>query len=159
VSEACLLDFGIARPLDADTLTGRGALVGTPGYMAPERVRGEETVDPASDIFSLGCVLFECLLGRLDDLMCGYGVFRVNGECVPGVDAVSWIHTFTHQRIVALADGDETSSGFVCDQPVFKVVPWTADRAKDARYVTVERLYNSSTGSHVLSPSSRAPRS
>ena len=64
VSEACLLDFGIARPVDADTLTGRGALVGTPGYMAPERVRGEEGATPASDIFSLGCVLFECLLGR-----------------------------------------------------------------------------------------------
>ena len=64
VSEACLLDFGIARPGDADTLTARGALVGTPGYMAPERVRGDEATDPASDVFSLGCVMYECLLGR-----------------------------------------------------------------------------------------------
>ena len=64
VSRACLLDFGIARPLEATTLTARGALVGTPGYMAPERVRGDDVRDPASDIFSLGCVIFECLIGR-----------------------------------------------------------------------------------------------
>ena len=64
VGEACLLDFGIARPDGAATLTAQGALVGTPGYMAPERVRGEEASDPASDVFSLGCVLFECLVGR-----------------------------------------------------------------------------------------------
>ncbi|MBX3188836.1 MAG: serine/threonine protein kinase [Labilithrix sp.] len=65
-SGACLLDFGIARPREAVTLTARGALVGTPGYMAPERVRGDEPSerDPASDVFSLGCVLYECLLGR-----------------------------------------------------------------------------------------------
>ena len=64
VTEACLLDFGIARDDGAPVLTARGVLVGTPGYMAPERVRAEERADPASDVFSLGCVLFECLVGR-----------------------------------------------------------------------------------------------
>jgi len=63
-SRACLLDFGIARSSTSTTLTARGALVGTPGYIAPERVRGAEGQDPASDVFSLGCVLYECLLGR-----------------------------------------------------------------------------------------------
>jgi serine/threonine protein kinase len=58
-----LLDFGIARDLAAPPLTKTGALVGTPGYMAPEQARGER-VTPAADVFALGCVLFECLVGR-----------------------------------------------------------------------------------------------
>lgn len=61
---AKLLDFGVARPLDAATLTKRGALVGTPGYMAPEQVRGEGPARANADIFALGCVLFECLAGK-----------------------------------------------------------------------------------------------
>ncbi|HSO37132.1 MAG TPA: serine/threonine-protein kinase [Labilithrix sp.] len=58
-----LLDFGIARDAAAATLTRTGALVGTPGYMAPEQARGEKAT-PAADVFALGCVLFECLTGR-----------------------------------------------------------------------------------------------
>jgi serine/threonine protein kinase len=60
---ACLLDFGLARPADATTLTAHGALVGTPGYVAPERVRADDDARPPGDVFSLGCVLYECLLG------------------------------------------------------------------------------------------------
>ena len=58
-----LLDFGIARDLAAPPLTKTGTLVGTPGYMAPEQARGERAT-PAADVFALGCVLFECLVGR-----------------------------------------------------------------------------------------------
>ncbi len=60
-----LLDLGIARIEQAAvTLTRAGALVGTPGYMAPEQARGQSDVSPRADIFALGCVLFECLTGR-----------------------------------------------------------------------------------------------
>jgi tetratricopeptide (TPR) repeat protein len=61
---ATLIDFGIARLAGGgQRLTTPGAMLGTPGYVAPEQARGEE-VDARADVFSLGCVLFKCLTGR-----------------------------------------------------------------------------------------------
>ena len=66
-AEAVLLDFGVARAAHVDVpaslRTRTGALLGTFGYMAPEQARRAKSVGPASDIFALGCVLFECLTG------------------------------------------------------------------------------------------------
>ncbi|RLB51391.1 MAG: hypothetical protein DRJ42_16925 [Deltaproteobacteria bacterium] len=60
-----VLDFGIARVLEGTrAITKTGALIGTPGYMSPEQARGETSLGPPSDIFSLGCVLFECITGH-----------------------------------------------------------------------------------------------
>ena len=60
---AKVLDFGIARLMDAGTkLTVAGAIAGTPRYMSPEQVEGRE-VDLRADIYSLGIVLFEALTG------------------------------------------------------------------------------------------------
>ncbi|WP_437720727.1 protein kinase domain-containing protein [Sorangium sp. So ce861] len=65
VERATLLDFGIARDLRlARSLTAPGAILGTPGYMAPEQARGEATIDARADVFALGCMLFECVAGR-----------------------------------------------------------------------------------------------
>ncbi|WP_437332009.1 protein kinase domain-containing protein [Sorangium sp. So ce394] len=65
IERATLLDFGIARDLRlARSLTAPGAILGTPGYMAPEQARGEPTIDARADVFALGCMLFECLAGR-----------------------------------------------------------------------------------------------
>ncbi|MFN0084998.1 MAG: protein kinase domain-containing protein [Blastocatellia bacterium] len=67
-----ILDFGIARVKhaispDAETMTGAatrpGTIIGTMGYMSPEQVRGEQA-DAPSDIFSLGCVLYEMVSGQ-----------------------------------------------------------------------------------------------
>jgi tetratricopeptide (TPR) repeat protein len=59
-----VLDFGIARHVHhAGLLTHTGAILGTPGYMAPEQVRGETSLDARTDVFSLGCVLYRCLTG------------------------------------------------------------------------------------------------
>ena len=62
-ARAKLLDFGIAR-LHGAPITRTGHVLGTIGYMAPEQARGERDLDVRVDVFSAGCVLFECLAGR-----------------------------------------------------------------------------------------------
>jgi eukaryotic-like serine/threonine-protein kinase len=61
--EKCiLLDFGVAR-FDGAHTTGDGVLVGTARYMSPEQIGSEHAPGPASDLFSLGLLLYECLTG------------------------------------------------------------------------------------------------
>jgi eukaryotic-like serine/threonine-protein kinase len=63
-----LLDFGIAKsvgPALASPATRTGTLIGSPHYMSPEQVRRSKEVDPRSDLWSLGVILFQCLTGRL----------------------------------------------------------------------------------------------
>ncbi|MFE1292233.1 bifunctional serine/threonine-protein kinase/ABC transporter substrate-binding protein [Streptomyces sp. NPDC058751] len=61
-----LIDFGIARAPEDHTLTATGMVVGTPGYLSPEQAegRGGDGIGPASDVFSLGCVLAFAATGR-----------------------------------------------------------------------------------------------
>ena len=61
---AHIMDFGIARSLKAKGITGDGIMVGTPEYMSPEQVKGEET-DQRSDIYSLGIIIFEMVTGKI----------------------------------------------------------------------------------------------
>ncbi|PWN02588.1 serine/threonine protein kinase [Nocardioides silvaticus] len=56
-------DFGIARAADDAQITRTGAVMGTPQYLSPEQARGNPAV-PASDVYALGVVAFECLVGR-----------------------------------------------------------------------------------------------
>jgi serine/threonine protein kinase len=63
--QARLLDFGIVMfQADMPTLTQPGAILGTPAYMSPEQAYGDEQIDHRTDLFSLGCVLHECLCGQ-----------------------------------------------------------------------------------------------
>jgi serine/threonine protein kinase len=61
-------DFGICRAItqasDADPITLAGMAVGTPQYMSPEQAAGEREIDGRSDVYSLGCVLYEMLVGE-----------------------------------------------------------------------------------------------
>ncbi|HXF61806.1 MAG TPA: serine/threonine-protein kinase, partial [Caldilineaceae bacterium] len=59
-----LSDFGIARALDAPELTSAGRTIGTPAFMAPEQCAGLADIDGRADIYSLGAVLYRCLVGR-----------------------------------------------------------------------------------------------
>ncbi len=64
---AVVADFGVARAIRAaggETLTATGVAVGTPTYMSPEQGAGERELDSRSDIYSLGCVVYEMLAGQ-----------------------------------------------------------------------------------------------
>lgn len=62
VERALLTDFGLARAADDVSMTRWGIIAGTPEYMSPEQARGE-TLDGRSDLFSLGCLLYEMATG------------------------------------------------------------------------------------------------
>ena len=65
IERVTLLDFGIAHHAEARAaLTRTGVVLGTPEYMSPEQARGQREISPAADIFSLGCVIYECVTGR-----------------------------------------------------------------------------------------------
>ena len=67
---AVVTDFGVARAIGvgrgpaADVITEPGIAVGTPTYMSPEQASGEQALDGRSDLYSLGCVLYEMLVGE-----------------------------------------------------------------------------------------------
>ena len=58
-----VMDFGIAKSEAGGNLTATGSIMGTPNYMSPEQAKGLK-VGPRADLFSLGCVLYECLSGQ-----------------------------------------------------------------------------------------------
>jgi serine/threonine-protein kinase len=64
--QAYVADFGIAKAIVAagDTLSSPGLAVGTPAYMSPEQALGSANLDGRSDLYSLGCVVYEMLTGE-----------------------------------------------------------------------------------------------
>jgi TolB-like protein/Tfp pilus assembly protein PilF len=65
--QAIVADFGIARAVQVaggERLTGTGLAIGTPAYMSPEQAMGLAEVDARSDVYALGCVVYEMVVGR-----------------------------------------------------------------------------------------------
>jgi tRNA A-37 threonylcarbamoyl transferase component Bud32 len=82
-----VMDFGIAKAAASGNITRTGAILGTPNYMAPEQARGGQ-VDGRADLFSLGCVLYECLTGRrpfVGDSVTAI-LLKILNEAPPAVD-------------------------------------------------------------------------
>jgi serine/threonine-protein kinase len=91
---AALTDFGLAKGAAHTVLTRPGQVLGTLDYLAPELVRGGDAT-PASDIYALGCVAFECLAGRPpfgDRSLFGVGTAHLEDEPPdpPTSPEVSW---------------------------------------------------------------------
>lgn len=86
---AKLTDFGIARELNDEGVTSTGKVIGTTDYVAPEQAMGKD-VDPRSDIYSLGIVLYEMLTGDVPfeaDNQIGVAMKHVNEE-LPDVQSI-----------------------------------------------------------------------
>jgi serine/threonine-protein kinase len=60
-----LTDFGIAKDLDAEALTATGRTLGTAAYMSPEQIRGTPAVSHKTDLYALGVVLYQMLVGKV----------------------------------------------------------------------------------------------
>lgn len=90
-----LIDFGIAKHHQAETMTKSGTLWGTPAYMSPEQARGDEVRGPA-DIYAIGVILYELICGNLPfhaSTQMGYAVKHINEEArhlssIPGLESV-----------------------------------------------------------------------
>ncbi len=82
--ESCyLVDFGVSlTSKDIDRLTNGKSAVGTPGYMSPEQERNED-LDPSSDIYSLGIVLYEALCGIRPTIGEYKPLSSINGAAIP----------------------------------------------------------------------------
>jgi serine/threonine protein kinase len=116
-----LLDFGLARSthldLDETSLTLPGVVMGSPRYMAPEQVRGEE-VDGRTDIFAAGLVLFEMLSGR---------------PAFSGTSAVDVLYAVTHDHPPALM-----GSSAVAD--LDRIIQRAVAKAPQDRYQSADEM-------------------
>ncbi|HEY7819897.1 MAG TPA: serine/threonine-protein kinase, partial [Vicinamibacteria bacterium] len=59
-----VMDFGIAKSDAFTELTAAGSVLGTPNYMSPEQARGDLAIGSRADLFSLGCLAYECVVGQ-----------------------------------------------------------------------------------------------
>jgi len=101
---AKLTDFGISRQLNDEGVTATGKVIGTTDYVAPEQAMGKD-VDPRSDIYSLGIVLFEMLTGDVPfeaENQIGVAMQHVNQE-LPDVQELRPDISATSARVVDMA--------------------------------------------------------
>ena len=110
---SALTDFGIARASDSATrMTRTGAVIGTPHYMSPEQARGK-VVDGRADLYSLGVVLYELLVGRVpftaEDSL-AVGIMHITEPVPPLPDALSALQPMLEVMLAKRPD-DRYQSG------------------------------------------------
>jgi len=113
---AVVADFGIARAVaqpDASRLTQTGEMVGTPAYLSPEQVSGD-ALDGRSDLYSLGCVVYECLTGELP----------FNGSILLKAMATQSSDRFRTGRELAEALASPVTSGASLNRRAIVVLPF-----------------------------------
>jgi serine/threonine protein kinase len=121
--EVKVMDFGLARQTagpDRMSLTMSGVLMGTPHYISPEQVEGEEGLDHRSDIYSLGITVFHMLTGRPPFI--GGNLYEVLNDHVT--------QRVPDPRVYNKSISPETAS----------LVMWMCTREKDKRMPTMDRL-------------------
>jgi predicted Ser/Thr protein kinase len=142
---ALVADFGIARAISRaggegwETVTSSGVVVGTPAYMSPEQASGERDLDGRTDIYSLGCVLYEMLTGDAPFI-------GPNGE-------LRLTRRFT-ERAPRVSASRETVPEHI-DAAVAKAL----ERDPADRFATVADLVDALFGAAIPAPKSKASRS
>ena len=90
--KAVIMDFGIARVKNQQRATREGMMVGTLEYASPEQIRGED-VDARSDLYSLGMIAYELLLGRLPfDAKTDYEWVKAQTQETPDISQITEMH-------------------------------------------------------------------
>ncbi len=141
-----VFDFGIAKLLGRDAgnkKTRAGLLFGTPAYMSPEQCRGETNVTPASDIYSIGCMIFELVTGYLpfDSELPQELVRQHQYEPVPdlvvrsGIDAPEGLQAFVH-RCMAKEPEERFSDAAAAFEVFEEIIGGETDSHRLARGMT-----------------------
>jgi serine/threonine protein kinase/tetratricopeptide (TPR) repeat protein len=114
-----VMDFGLARSLESDGMTKTGAVLGTMEYMSPEQAMGSE-LDPRSDLFTVGLILFELLTGKMP--------FKAE-------TALASLLKRVQERAVPLSSLDNTIPA-----PVERIVAKCLERDVNQRYQTAQEM-------------------
>ena len=156
---AKITDFGVVRET-GHSMTGTGNIVGTADYMSPEQVKGEK-VDGRSDLFSVGCMLFELVAGRRpfhsDNLMAIFYKItheEANFDLIPqGADHDALMPILKKALAKNLEDRYQTAYGFAVD-----LREWLKAHATTASTQNVlEALGDLEAPTHSPSPLTEAP--
>jgi hypothetical protein len=152
--EVRLVDFGLARQVEGPGAgTRTGDLVGTLSYLAPEQLGGERVVDARTDVFALGCLLFECLTGfhafkRLtSELVAGMWAPDRHPELDPEGMGIAGPTAAVVSRLAAVDPGLRPVDGLAAlelllslDPAAARVLEAAADRAPSVRATTLAAL-------------------
>jgi hypothetical protein len=154
-----IMDFGVAR-LSGHTMTADGNIVGTADYMSPEQVQGK-AVDPRSDLFSVGCMLFELAAGRRpfhsDNLMAIFYKItheEANFDLIPqGADYDALMPILKKALAKSSASRYQTAYEFAVD-----LREWLKAHATTASSQSVlESLVDLEASAHGPAPATEAP--